>query len=241
MEILALDNVTVRFGGIQALSALTLTIDSGDGIVGVIGPNGAGKTTLLNVLTADVKPTEGAGSILGNTLRRRTAPERVARWGVAKTYQRPRPFSGMSVRENVLAAALASSRSKESHHKVDDVLELVKLSHVADREASQLGLSDRKRIELAKALAIDPKLILLDEMFEGLSGSEVREMLALLRGIVDAGVHLFFIEHVMAAMMALAETVVVLDKGTVLMKGEPATVTSDPRVRAAYLGRRGVA
>lgn len=241
MELCRFDQVNVTFGGVRVLNDLTFSVDSDSGMTGIIGPNGAGKSTTLNALTGVVPLAGGKAFILGREVRRRTSPATVARYGVGRTFQIPRPFARMTVRENLWAAAEAQSvpshgTRKQQRAEIEGLLERLSLASVADRMAGAASLAERKRIELGKALATKPRLVLLDEMFEGLSEAEITAMVSLLRGLHAEGIHFVFIEHVMRALRSLADNLMVIDKGVLIASGPTTDVLQDARVRRAYLG-----
>lgn len=241
MELCRFDRVNVTFGAVQVLNDLTFSIDSDSGMTGIIGPNGAGKSTTLNALTGAVPLSAGKAFILGREVRRRTSPATVARYGVGRTFQIPRPFARMTVRENLWAASEAQSvpghgTRKQQRVQLEELLKRLSLAPIADRMAGAASLAERKRIELGKALATRPRLVLLDEMFEGLSEDEITAMVALLRGLHGEGIHFIFIEHVMRALRSLADNLIVIDKGVLIASGPTAEVLQDPGVRRAYLG-----
>lgn len=242
MELCRFHEATVTYGGVTALAGLTLTIDSDSGTTGIIGPNGAGKSTALKALTGAVRLSHGETVVLGHGVGERATPTTVARWGVVRTYQAPRPFARMTVQDNVRAAGEAqrglwgSSRKSGSRDRVHAILERLNLASVADRAAGGLSLAERKRLELAKALATEPTLILLDEMFEGLSESEVFGMVDTIKQLSAEHIHFIFIEHIMRALHSLADNVVVLQKGLLIAQGPTRQVLQDETVRRAYLG-----
>lgn len=238
-----LGNVTVAFGGVKAMDDVSLTLESDSGITGIIGPNGAGKSTCLSVIAGARRPTSGTAEVLGRRLSGRTDVAKVARWGVARTFQIPRPFVDMTVRENVMVARLAHSRGKAADQatSVDELLERMHLQDFSGKLAGALALASRKKLEVARALAIEPKLVLLDEVFEGLSDAEIQELVAILKAVHDDGVRLVLVEHVLRALRQLATSLVVFEKGTILAQGPVDEVLEDPRVQEAYLGFGGAA
>ncbi|HZU77943.1 MAG TPA: ABC transporter ATP-binding protein [Dehalococcoidia bacterium] len=239
--LLIAEGVVKRYGGIHALDGVDLTVRRGE-ILGLIGPNGAGKTTFVNCLTRVEQPSEGRILFKGVDLRRLPAHE-VSRHGLARTFQVMRPFRSMTVRENVAVGALfgrsTTKRSmKEALEVADETLRFTGLWPRRDQSASSLTVADGKRLELAKALALDPELLALDEVMAGLNHTEIDAAVALIREISARGVTLLVIEHVMKAIMALADRIVVLHQGKKLADGAPREVLADPRVVAAYLGER---
>lgn len=238
--LLETEDVSVRFGGLQAVDAVSLEVDEGS-IVGLIGPNGAGKTTLVNLVSGFVKPTSGRVVMAGQNITGRK-PWDVARAGVARTFQIVKPFRAMSVRENVAIGAMFGpyeDRSlKGSLAEADRVLERIGLGDKADARPGELPVADNKRLELAKALAMRPRLVFLDEVMAGLRPTEVDRSVELIRSLRDDGLTIVVIEHVMKAIMAVSDAVIVLHEGKELAYGPPAEVADNERVIEAYLGER---
>ncbi len=233
--LLSIRGVTKAFSGLTALDDVTFDLQPGQ-IKGVIGPNGAGKTTLFNVIAGSFPPTAGEVFLRGRPVTGLPS-HRVARAGIARTYQLMKPFGTLSVRDNVLVAALQRTRSmEEARARAGDVVERVGLSSWADDLAGGLSTAGRKRLELARALALEPDLLLLDEVLAGLVPSERAPVMELLAEIRRGGVTMLFVEHVMAAVMELSDEIVVLHHGRVLATGTPEQVTKDPAVVEAYLG-----
>jgi branched-chain amino acid transport system ATP-binding protein len=240
-ELLRAEGVVKRYGGIAALGGVDLVVRPGE-VVGLIGPNGAGKTTFVNCLTRVEQPSEGRILFKGRDLRAMPAHE-VSRAGLARTFQVMRPFRSMTVRENVAVGALfgrsTTKRSmKQALEVADETLEFTGLWHRRDTSASNLTVADSKRLELAKALALDPELLALDEVMAGLNPHEIDVAVELIRRVHARGVTMLVIEHVMKAITALADRVVVLHQGLKLADGPPSEVLNDERVVAAYLGER---
>jgi branched-chain amino acid transport system ATP-binding protein len=242
-ELCALDDVTVAFGGVKALDHVTFTVDDDTGITGIIGPNGAGKSTALSVLSGTRPYSTGTARVLGRHITKRATTTKVARWGVARTFQIPRPFVAMTVRENVMVARRAARGGSAAHHApvVDELLERAGLSRLASEPAASLALAPRKKLEVARAMATGPQLMLLDEVFEGLSDSEIHELVGILRGVHDEGTKLVLVEHVLRALRLLASNLVVLEKGQVIAQGPVDDVLNSPQVQQAYLGFGGAA
>ncbi|WIV54126.1 ABC transporter ATP-binding protein [Amycolatopsis nalaikhensis] len=236
MSIVEVTGVGKAFRGVHALSEVDLTVAEGE-ILGVIGPNGAGKTTLFNVISGALTPDTGRVRLAGDDVTGR-APDRIARAGMVRTFQLMRPFASMTVAQNVsLAAQHHRLSAKALREHALDVVERVGLGPWAHRNATDLPTAGLKRLELARALATRPKVLLLDEVLAGLVPAEREPVLDLLATLREQeGVTLVFIEHIMAAVMRLADRVLVLDQGRVLAVGSPSEVTSDPRVIDAYLG-----
>ena len=226
--------VSKRFGGLQVLNQVGFRVAEGE-IVALIGPNGAGKTTLLNLVNGLQRPSTGAIRVGGEPAEALPA-HRIARLGIARTFQTPRPFLDLTAVENVRTAALFGGR--QAHAEPDALLALVELDAQANVRARHLPGPHRKLLELAMALAQGPRVVLLDEILAGLTPTEVVRAAAILRRIRDEyGVGLFWIEHVMQAVMATAERVIVLDHGEVIAEGAPRAIARDARVLEAYLGK----
>jgi branched-chain amino acid transport system ATP-binding protein len=215
-----------------------LDVSPGD-VCGVIGPNGAGKTTLFNLLTGALPPTAGWVEFGGRRLDS-LGPADICRLGLARTFQTPRPFGRLSVHENVLVAALAASRPGPSARLVArEALQAASLWGLRDHQARSLTLAARKRLELARALAARPRLLLLDEIAAGLNPTETEEALGTIAAVRDSGVTLILVEHVMKVVLKLSTRLVVLNHGRKLAEGRPDRVIQDPQVLLAYLGRTG--
>ncbi len=228
-------NLTKRFGGLAAVGDVSVAVSAGS-ITGLIGPNGAGKTTLFTLIAGFQKPDTGDVTFGGRDVTALEAHRRAA-LGIARTFQIVQPFAGLSVLENIAVGAhLRHARRSQALAKAEAVAQRLGLADMLDRPAAQLTLAARKRLELARALATEPRLLLLDEVLAGLNPSEVRDMLPVLRQIRDEGVTLLMVEHVMQAVMSLCDTVYVLAQGRIIAHGTPAAVTQTPAVIEAYLG-----
>jgi branched-chain amino acid transport system ATP-binding protein len=239
MVLLEVNNVTKRFGGIVALNDVSLTLNEGE-ILGLIGPNGSGKTTLLNVISGFYLPDAGSIKFEGADISR-SRPSSICRKGIARTFQIVKPFSGMTVLENVTVGALLRSKSiKEAHRKTEEILQFLGLIHIMKKTASDLTLADLRRLELARALATDPKLLLLDEVVAGLNPKEVDDMILLIKRIIKDGITLIIVEHVMRLIMSLCNRIVVLHQGEKIAEGEPREIANNPRVIKVYLGEKYV-
>ena len=240
-HVLRVEAVGMRFGGLWALRSVSFEVAPGS-IVGLIGPNGSGKTTLMNIISGVYRPTEGKVEYGGRTIADVPTHE-VCRLGIARTFQVVKPFAGLSVRENVAVGAMYGREgdhrsTADSFERAQALLEDVGLARVADKPASDLTIPDRKRLEVAKALALDPELLLLDEVMAGLNASEVDEALALLRAVNARGVTLIVVEHLMKAIMSISTSIVVVAEGKKIAEGLPAEVVAVPAVIEAYLGAR---
>ncbi len=239
-DFLAVDSVSMRFGGLLAVADASFTVREGS-ITGLIGPNGAGKTTLFAIVSGFQKPTSGTVTWRGEAITGR-APHLLARDGIARTFQIVQPFAGLSVRENIAVGAFLRHRRRADAIAVaEDVAERVGLGGELDKPAAALTVAGRKRVELAKALATQPKLLLLDEVLAGLNPSEVRDIVPVVRAIRDSGITVLMIEHVMQAVMNLCEAVHVLAQGRIIASGTPAEVVATPAVIEAYLGHGAAA
>jgi branched-chain amino acid transport system ATP-binding protein len=229
--------VTKAFGSFKAVDAASVTLEQGD-ILGLIGPNGAGKSTFFNCLTGDLSSTAGTVIFDGHDITK-LPPEARAQLGLARTFQVPQTFEGMSVLENVMIGAfLRTPYRNEAESKARAVLERVGMSRLVDAPARSLGTPGRKRLEIARALATEPKLLLLDEAMAGLTQREVQLAIDLVRDIHRSGITLVIVEHIMEVIMALATRVVVFHQGKEIARGSPREVTGNPAVIAAYLGTR---
>jgi len=240
---LRIEDVGMRFGGLWALSEVSFDVERGS-VVGLIGPNGSGKTTLMNVISGVYKPTTGAVRYAGKRIADVPAHD-VCHLGIARTFQIVKPFASLSVRENVAVGAMygrngGKRSARASFERAQELLEIVGLARVADRPASELTIPDRKRLEVAKALALDPDVLLLDEVMAGLNATEVEEALELLRDVNRRGVTLIVVEHLMKAIVSISTTIVVLAEGKKIAQGAPSTVLASPQVIEAYLGSRWV-
>ena len=239
MSILELRGVSRRFGGLDALAEVDLSVQPGE-IVGLIGPNGAGKTTLVNVVTGVYKPSSGSIHFNGSKIDG-LKPYQISRIGVARTFQVVQPFPEMSVLENVMAPAIYAAGLKnieEAREKALEKIEFVGLGEDEQKMASQLTFASRKRLELAKSLAMNPQLLLLDEVNAGLNPAEIDKALELIRTIAASGVTIIIIEHLMKVVLSLCNRIVVLHHGALIAEGTPKEITTDPRVVQAYLGSR---
>ena len=238
--LLVVDHVTRRFGGLVAVNGASLTAEEGR-ITALIGPNGAGKTTLFSIISGFLKPSAGDVRYAGAAITGEP-PHRLARRGIARTFQIVQPFGGLTVRENILVGAHLHHRGRaEALAAAEEVGRYVGLYDQLNRPADTLTVAGRKRLELARALAIEPKLLLLDEVLAGLNPSEIRDIVPVIRGLSTRGITIIMIEHVMQAVMSLAENVFVLAEGKIIAEGAPAQVAADPVVIEAYLGHGAAA
>ncbi|WP_407181004.1 ABC transporter ATP-binding protein [Bradyrhizobium sp. STM 3562] len=229
--------LTKAFGTFRAVDAASLALEQGD-ILGLIGPNGAGKSTFFNCLTGDLAVTSGRVLFEGRDITG-LSPEARAQLGLARTFQVPQTFEGMTMLENVMIGAfLRASHRTEAEKRARAVLERVGMIRLAESPARSLGTPGRKRLEIARALATEPKVLLLDEAMAGLTQHEVQLAIDLVRDIHRSGVTLVIVEHIMEVIMALASRVMVFHQGREIARGSPREVTSNPDVIAAYLGTR---
>ena len=234
--LLRLDGVGIAFGGLRAVHDVSLSVPAGS-LSALIGPNGAGKTTLFALMSGFLTSDAGRVHFDGQDITGQ-APHRNARAGLARTFQIVQPFAAQTVRENIAVGAhLRLANRSAALAAAEQVAQRLGLSALLDRPAAELTVAGRKRLELARALATQPKLLLLDEVLAGLNPQEIAEMLPVVRGIADSGVTVLMIEHVMQAVMHLAEHVWVLAQGELIASGPPSQVTRDERVIEAYLGR----
>lgn len=227
--------LTIEFGGVVAVNHLDMDVKTGEAI-GLIGPNGAGKTTAFNLISGVFKPSEGSVKFSGEDITG-LPPHEVCLKGIGRTFQIVKPFGAMSVLQNVMVGAFAhTSNNKECQRIALNVLEKVGMAAKKDSLAKNLTLADRKRLEVAKALATQPKLLLLDEVLAGLNPTEIEESSRLIKSINKEGISILMIEHVLQATMAICSRIVVLDYGKKIAEGTPQEVTSNTDVIKAYLG-----
>jgi branched-chain amino acid transport system ATP-binding protein len=237
--LLEIDRVSRAFRGLRAVDGVSLTVRAGE-IVGLIGPNGAGKTTLVNVITGVHTATEGTVRFSGQDITR-LKPNRIALLGISRTFQIVQPFPHMTVGENIAGGALFAGGARgidEAMQHARAIAERVGLADATDRPAATLTLARRKRLELAKSLAMQPKLLLLDEVNAGLNASEIDDALALIRSIAESGVTIVVIEHLMKVVLSISTRLVVLHHGQLIADGPPQEVVRDRAVNEAYLGKR---
>lgn len=239
MSLLEISGVSKRFGGVVALDGVDMTIEEGE-VLGLVGPNGSGKSTLINILSGFYPADGGTIRFQGHDVTDYAA-HRIASVGIARTYQIPRPFDTMTPRENI-AVSYMFGQSKhtlvEARQSAQEWLEFTGLGDVADIAIGELTLHQLKFLELARALATQPSLLLLDEVLAGLNPSEINDSIEMIKRIHDRGITLIIVEHVIRVVMALSNRLVVLNQGAVISEGDPKTVMSDPAVVAAYLGKK---
>jgi len=240
MAILEVNNLVKRFGGLVAVHDMDMTVNEGE-TLGLIGPNGAGKTTLFNIIAGYYRPDKGQiifqnGDITG------LKPYEVCRRGIGRTFQTTKPFLDISILENVVIGGFMQAHSTaEARKSAQDALDILELSDRAETLGSELTVPDRKRLEIARALATGAKLLLLDEPMAGLTPSEKVHVSELLRKISGQGITLVIVEHDMKVVMTLCSRIILMDRGEKLVEGNPKEVSSDPRAITAYLGEEYVA
>ncbi len=224
------------FGGVLVIDDLSINVDDGEAL-GIVGPNGAGKTTWFNLITGAVRADAGKVVFEGRDISNLSRHER-CRIGIGRTFQIPRPFSGMTVFENVLVGATHGRNMPEraSYNRCVEILEIVGLQKKVNVLAGSLTLLDRKRLELGRALATDPKVLLLDEIAGGLTEAEVEELIEEIKRLRATGITIVWIEHIVRALLAVVDRIVVINFGQELCQGEPREVMNSPEVQACYMG-----
>jgi branched-chain amino acid transport system ATP-binding protein len=234
MTLLAIESLSKQYGALVVADVLTFAVSEGE-IVGILGPNGAGKTTLFNMIAGTVRPDSGRIHLNDEDISRLGAPER-CKLGISRSFQVPHPFHGMSVFENVLVGATFGRAPEDPEARALTVLEQTGMRAKANRVAGKLGLLDRKRLEMARALAANPTLLLLDEIAGGLTDSECVSLIASIKDVHTSGVTIIWIEHVVHALLAAATRLIVLNFGKVIADGGPHEVLASREVKSIYLG-----
>lgn len=239
MALLEVKGISKSFSGLKAVQNVSFDVPEGK-IVALIGPNGAGKTTCFNLIAGVYKTDSGSISLNGNRIDGKR-PDEVCRAGIGRTFQIVKPFAGLSVLDNVVVGALNAAASvRAAREKADEVLEILGLAPKRLQAASTLTLPDRKRLEVARALATQPKLLLLDEVMAGLRPTEVDQIVRVLLDLNKRGLTILLIEHVMRAVMALSSNVIVLHHGELISRGTPDEIARDPKVLECYLGEEAL-
>jgi branched-chain amino acid transport system ATP-binding protein len=236
LSLLSIKNVSKNFGSLKVTNDLSFDLKEGEAI-GILGPNGAGKTTLFNLISGDIKPDEGDIILNGKSILKLSPSDRCVE-GFGRTYQVPHPFEGMSVFENVFVGAVYGNNHSEEDAEILalEVLEQTGLIDKAEILAGKLSLLDRKRLELAKALSTQPKILLLDEIAGGLTEQEVFELIELIKDIRKNGVSIIWIEHIVHALLSVVDKLVAINFGSMLIQGEPQMVMNSPEVKEVYMG-----
>jgi branched-chain amino acid transport system ATP-binding protein len=234
--VLSVSGVTKRFGGLIAVSNLSFDTQAGD-IVGLMGPNGAGKTTILNVISGEYKPDSGAVRFQGRNIAG-IPPHKICRMGIARTYQIPQPLTNLTVKQNIMVAAVFGARLEKSvaEGEIGRILAVTELGDRKDKLAKDLLVVTLKRLEIARALASRPKLVLLDEVAAGLTEAEIPQLLGILKKIHEMGITIILIEHVMKVMMEAVGRIIVVEEGVKIAEGTPKEIMENKKVIEAYFG-----
>lgn len=236
-DLLTTSELTRRFGGLTAVAPFTNAVGRGE-LLGIVGPNGAGKTTLFNLLTGQIGVSGGSIDFDGRSITGLPAHHR-AQLGIARTFQTPRPLGALTVRDNVIVGALMRfHRRSRAERKADEILEVMGLADRARARATELALPDRKALELGRALATEPKVLLLDEVMAGLNPAEAKEVVSTCHRLNQGGLTIVLIEHNLGVVRALCRRLLVLAEGKLIAEGDPDAVLADPAVVEAYIGRQ---
>jgi branched-chain amino acid transport system ATP-binding protein len=235
--IIQVENLNKSFGGLQALKNVNLDLKSNE-ILGLIGPNGAGKTTLFNIISGSISPNSGKIMFKGSDIKNKRSDQR-CKLGIARTFQITKPFQNMTIVENVTVGAYFGKNKisiSQARKKAEETLELLGMKELQSFEANTLSIGNRKKLELARALATDPQILLLDEVIGGLTPTEVNAMIETIKEIKKMGISVIMIEHVMKAVTSVSDRMIVLNYGEIIARGTPQEVTENPIVIEAYLG-----
>lgn len=238
--IIDVQNLTITFGGLVAVNDVSIHLNKGE-ILGLIGTNGAGKTTLFNMIAGALKPTSGKIYFHGKEIQGKR-PDQICSLGIARTYQIVQPFANLTVLKNVMVGSLYKYKNvREAEKKAMEVLERVNLAHIAHQPGTALSLPELKRMEIARALATEPEVLLLDEVMAGLNPTECEAAMKMVKSICDSGVTLIVIEHVMRAIMNISDRIYVMNQGKLIAEGTPSEVSTNEEVIKSYLGVSGSA
>jgi branched-chain amino acid transport system ATP-binding protein len=234
-KLLEVKHLQKKFGGLVVLKDISFHVNKGE-ILGLIGPNGAGKTSLFNIVTGFLQPTSGEIYFEGKK-KVKIAPEKICKEGVARTFQVVKPLNDLTVLENIVVGCLLKNKSlKKARAKAVEIAKMLDLYNISSKMASILSIGLRKKLEIAKALATEPQLLLLDEPMGGLNSGEVQDMILVIKKLSESGITIVLVEHVMHALMSLSDRVIVLNQGHIIADGVPENIARNPAVIAAYLG-----